>query len=214
MNYLLKLKTVMNISKKNILLYLKLALPLLTLFIVVYGGANWLNSMRDDYFNIYFPWELAIPLIPEMILVYLSMQLLFILPLFHCDSLDMTVLAKRMTVAIILAGAIFMLVPTQLGFVRTDSVESFQWLFTALYSLDKQHNLFPSLHIILSTLVVIALLKQVNGLLKFIYLAWLGALYLSVLLVHQHHIMDIIGGLFLTFLCTRWVAYPEKMVSV
>ena len=207
----------MNLSKKNSLLYLKLALPLSFLFIIVYFGANWFNSLRDDYFNIYFQWELAIPLVPEMILVYLSMQLLFLLPILHCDSVGLTILAKRMALAIVLAGALFLLLPTQLGFVRNDSVESFQWLFTALYSLDKQHNLFPSLHIILSTLVVIALLNQVNGLLKFIYLVWLGALYLSVLLVHQHHVMDIIGGLVLTFLCTWWVShpsYPEKMARV
>lgn len=207
----------MNFSKKNSLLYLKLALPLSFLFIIVYGGANWFNSIRDEHFNLYFQWELAIPLIPEMILVYLSMQLLFLLPIFHCDSVELNVLAKRMALAIIVAGAVFLFLPTQLGFIRTESVNSFQWLFTSLYSLDKQHNLFPSLHIILSTLVVIAVLDQVKGLLKFIYLAWLGALYLSVLLVHQHHLMDILGGLVLTYLCTRWVtrsSYLEKKASV
>lgn len=196
--------------KNNSLLYLKLALPLFLLFVVIYGGANWFNSLREDHFHLYFQRELAIPFIPEMILVYLSIQLLFILPVVHCSSLDMTVLAKRMAIAIILAGIIFVIFPTQPGFLRQDTTGSFQWLFATLYSLDKEHNLFPSLHITLSTLVVIAILKNVNSLLRFIYLVWLLALFLSVLLVHQHHIPDIIAGLILTYICAWRFPHPQR----
>jgi len=196
--------------KESTVLYLKLALPLTLLFIIVYGGANWLNTFRDDYFHLYFQWELATPFIPEMILVYLSIQALFILPVVHCGRIDMTILAKRMATAIVLAGIIFMIFPAQSGYGRLDSVDSFQWAYTALYSLDKEHNLFPSLHITLSTLVVIAVLKKVNNLLRFIYLFWLGALYLSVLLVHQHHIFDIITGLILIYVCIWRIPHPAR----
>lgn len=202
----------MSLSQKNIILYFKLALPLMILFIVVYGGANWINAQRSDYFNLYFLWEQGIPFIPEMILIYLSIQIMFFLPIFHCDSIDMIVLAKRMAVATLVAGVVFIILPAQPGFVRYESIESFQWLFTMLYSLDEQYNLFPSLHITLSTLVVVALFEKVNGLLKIIYLAWLTALFLSVLFVHQHHILDIIGGLVLTYICTWWITHPGKKI--
>lgn len=204
----------MSLSQKNSILYFKLALPLMFLFIVVYGGANWITAQRNDYFDLYFLWEQGIPFIPEMILIYLSIQIIFLLPIFHCDSIDMVVLAKRMAIATLVAGVVFIILPAQPGFVRYESVESFQWLFTMLYSLDEQYNLFPSLHITLSTLVIVALFDKVNGLLKIVYLVWLTALFLSVLFVHQHHILDIIGGLALTYICTWWITYPGKKIRV
>lgn len=197
-------------SEERILLYLKLSLPLLLLFAIVFGGTNWLGSLREEHYHFYFQWELGIPFIPEMILVYLSIQFLFLLPALHCDSAGMIVLAKRMALATILAGFCYLLMPAEPAFPRHETVDSFQWLFTILYTLDEKHNLFPSLHITLSTLVVIALLKNVNKLLGSIYLVWLGALYLSVLLVHQHHIPDIMAGLLLTLICVLLVPSAGK----
>lgn len=198
---------------KKILYYLKLALPLTLLFIMVYGSANWFNSLRAEHYNFYSERELVIPFIPEMILVYFSIQILFLLPIIHCNKIEMNVLAKRMALAILIAGTIFLLFPTRTGFVRSDSIESFQLLFVTLYSLDMQHNLFPSLHITLSTLVVTTLFNNINTFTKIFYLAWLGTLYLSVLLIHQHHVADIIGGILLTFLCVWLLPNPEKKQS-
>ena len=197
-------------AKERILLYLKLALPLLLLFVIVFGGTNWLSSLRDEHYHFYFQWELGIPFIPEMILVYLSIQFLFLLPALHCDRTGMIVLAKRMALATVLAGFCYLLMPAEPVFPRHETVDSFQWLFTILYTLDEKHNLFPSLHIILSTLVVMALLNSVDRLLGSIYLVWLGALYLSVLLIHQHHIPDILSGLVLTLICVLLVPATDK----
>ena len=197
-------------TAERVRLYLKLALPLLLLFVFVFGGTNWLGSLREEHYHFYFQWELGIPFVAEMILVYLSIQLLFLLPALHCDKTGMIVLAKRMALAIILAGTCHLMMPAEPVFPYHDTVDSFQWLFTLLYTLDQKHNLFPSLHITLSTLVVIAILKNVSRLLGSIYLIWLTALYLSVLLIHQHHVPDIIAGLLLTLLCVRLIPVPGK----
>ncbi|VAW90612.1 hypothetical protein MNBD_GAMMA21-53 [hydrothermal vent metagenome] len=102
----------MPISKHNSLLYLKLAIPVFFLFAIVYGGTNWFSSTREEYYHIYFNWELSIPFVAEMIIIYLSIQLIFILPIFHCQETNMYILAKRMSLATILAGIIFILLPT------------------------------------------------------------------------------------------------------
>jgi membrane-associated phospholipid phosphatase len=198
-------------TAERVQLYLKLALPLLLLFVIVFGGTNWLGSLREEHYHFYFQWELGIPFIAEMILVYLSIQLLFLLPALHCDKTGMIILAKRMALAIILAGFCHLTMPAEPVFPHHDTVDSYQWLFTLLYTLDPKHNLFPSLHITLSTLVVIAILKHVSRALGSIYLIWLAALYLSVLLIHQHHIPDIIAGLLLTLLCVRLVPVPNQI---
>ncbi len=207
----------MSLARRNLKLYLYLGFLLTVLFAVIYGGSNWFNSDRRHYFQLYFPWEYAIPFIPAMILAYFSLQLLFLLPLLHCDRHGLLLLAKRMAMAIPVAGIIFLLLPTQLGFARQETTSIYAPLYNLLYSLDRPHNLFPSLHVTLSTLVITALLQQVNGLLRWLYIVWCLLLYLSVLLVHQHHVLDIAGGIVLAILVVRWLPDPvasrESQVS-
>jgi len=207
----------MSLARRNFILYLSLGLLLTVLFAVVYGGSNWLNNNRSHYFQLYFQWEFAIPFIPAMILAYFSLQLLFLLPLLHCHRNGLLLLAKRMAVAIPVAGIIFLLLPTQLGFARQATTSVFTPFYDLLYTLDRPHNLFPSLHVTLSTLVITALLRQLNAILLWLYIAWLLLLYLSVLLVHQHHVLDIAGGILLAMLVVRWVPDPvaprESQVS-
>ena len=191
--------------RQNLKLYLYLGLSITVLFVVVYGGSNWFNSDRAHYFQLYFPWESAIPFIPPMILVYFSLQLLFLSPLFHCDRNGLLLLAKRMAVAIPVAGIIFILLPTTLGFSRQETASCCAAFYDLLYSLDRPHNLFPSLHVTLATLVFSTLLHRVTGFLLWLYLLWLLLLYLSVLLVHQHHVLDIAGGIALAVLVVRWL---------
>ena len=199
----------MSLTRRNLKLYLYLGLSLTVLFAVVYGGSNWFNSDRGYYFRLYFPWEFTIPFIAPMILAYFSLQLLFLLPLFHCDRNALLLLAKRMAAAIPVAGIIFLLLPTQLGFARQGTASFYAPFYDILYTLDRPHNLFPSLHVTLGTLVVASLLHRVRGILLWLYIPWLLLLYLSVLLVHQHHVADIAGGIVLAILMVRWLPEPE-----
>src|SRR5205823_97422 len=45
------------------------------LFLVVYGGCNWITSQRADVATFYFQWERAIPFVPFFILPYMSIDL-------------------------------------------------------------------------------------------------------------------------------------------
>lgn len=179
-----------------------------------YGGANWINGFRDNYFHLYFQWELGIPFMPWMILVYLSLQLLFVAPVFHCNRAELIVLAKRLVMAICLAGIIFLIVPTISGFERPSDPVFLQGLFYTLYALDKPHNLFPSLHITLSTLVVVAVTNGAGIYRQACYSVWLLLLFISVLLIHQHHIADIFGGLALAYICARTMPDKAKLLSL
>jgi membrane-associated phospholipid phosphatase len=199
----------MSFRRRNINLYLRLGLLLTVLFAVIYGGSNWFNNDRMHYFRLYYQWELAIPFIPAMIIAYFSLQILFLLPLLHCNRNGLMVLAKRMAVAIPVAGAIFILIPTQLGFDREEMTSFFASFYDFLYTVDRPYNLFPSLHVTLATLVIASLYRQVGGILMWLYILWLLLLYLSVLLVHQHHVLDIAGGIMLAILAVFWVPEPE-----
>jgi membrane-associated phospholipid phosphatase len=195
-------------SRDNLLLYLGLWLLLDLLFLVVYGASNWFNSNRSEHYSLYSSRELDIPLLPAMIYPYLSVSLIFLLPLFTLNSAQLMVLAKRMAGAIVMAGLIFILLPTQLGFERSSVIGSINPLFALVYLLDHPHNLFPSLHVALSSLVLAMALAAANAWQRGLLIIWWVLLCLSVVFVHQHHLIDIVGGLVLAGLLCRVIPQP------
>ncbi len=144
---------------------------------------------------LYSDWELNIPLIPEFILLYLSFSILTLVPLFFFLQPQIILLAKRMALSIIVSGIFFLLIPTQLGYMRTIEKGNYESWFSILYQIDYPHNLFPSLHITLSTITFFGLLPYCTKTINYILSTWWILLCVSVIMVHQHHIADIVGGI-------------------
>ncbi len=197
--------------------FLRRYVLLTLLFTVVYGGANWIaaNSGRDV--SLHFAWELAIPLVPWAILIYFSIALLFWLPLFACNIEGLRALGRRIALATLAAGLLFIVFPVRSGFPRIPPEGAFHALFSVLWELDGPFNSVPSLHIAYSTLIFRALsgrvaathLRQLGG-------VWYVAICASVLLVHQHHLADIAGGIALAWAAcvvdTRWRQLNRDLV--
>jgi len=189
-------------SLKKFSLFILLFLALLIEFSLVYGFTNWMASQRTHLFPIYFEWETEIPFIPHMIYAYFSLNLLTLLTVFTLTEDELKRYARSMAWAIWIAGVIFLILPGKLGFQRPADVPGYENIFPWLYSLDRPHNLFPSLHITFSALSVLVMLswKKSKAFSAFLIL-WFFLICLSVLLVHQHHFIDIVGGFVLAFVC-------------
>lgn len=165
------------------------------LFLFVYGGANWITTLRGDVGTWYFDWELAIPLVPAMIVPYMSIDLFFIAAPFLCrDRRELTTLARRIVFSILLAGAFFLIMPLTLGFRREPVPGVFGPVFDWFRGMDAPHNLFPSLHIALRTLLAEIYARHTRGVVRVIILAWFSLIGFSTVLTHQHHLVDIAGG--------------------
>lgn len=205
-------------SRARLLLYARLLTLLTLLFAVVYGGCNWLTQWRGGGFGLYAAWELALPFVPVLIYAYLSVNGLFLLPLFCLDEWEMRALAKAFALATLVAGAIFLVLPAHLGHERPGVVQGYEAFYTVLYRLDLAHNMVPSLHIAYSTLIV----RIVAGVLPArgaaVLYAWLALIAVSVVLVRQHHLLDVATGLALGWGCHRFylrelqaaVSWPTK----
>ena len=77
---------------------------------IVYGGCNWITAHRSDVGTWYYSWESFIPFVPLMIIPYMSINLFFVCGPFLCQSRnELRVLAQRITFAILVAGACFLL---------------------------------------------------------------------------------------------------------
>lgn len=190
----------------NFWLYLKLNLALYLLFALVYGGTNYVASRRASVFHFYADWERDLPIVPELIYVYFSIAILFWFPLFFVDGKRFRRLAIAYAICILVAGLFFLMFPGVTAFAPQALTESgvgriFEWL----YRIDYPHNTVPSLHVALSTLTVLAIRRErPHPALAVAMLAWLGAICIAVILVHQHHFADVVGGLLLGWGCDRW----------
>jgi membrane-associated phospholipid phosphatase len=103
----------------------------------------------------------------------------------------------------VIATAIFLLVPSALGFTR--SVPSgFAAAYQLLYSLDYPYNCVPSLHVAYASQIVFALVARGSHR-RAVSLAlwlWLCLIMVSAVLTHQHNILDLAFGLLLAA-CTH-----------
>ncbi len=192
-------------NRKLLKLYFGYGVLLYIQFFIVYGGANWIASESKQLYHLYFEWETDIAFVPVFIVPYLSLSLFIVLPVFFIDAGKIIPWAKTYMLMVFAAGLMFLLLPTEHAVTRPEYVGVFVYFFDILYALDLPYNLFPSLHVALSTLALLIMLPLIANrwLLTSIGLWWL-LMTASVILVRQHHMLDIAGGIILAWLCYRF----------
>mgnify|MGYP000872336783 CR=1 FL=1 len=166
-------------------------------FFAVYPACNWITATRSSSLSLLVPGELSIPFIPAFVWPYLSMYLLFLTPPLALKPAELEALGKRLVIGTLVAGVMFLLMPMTLTFPRVEPpAEPYAGLFRFLFTIDQPHNLVPSLHVVFSALISLALIAASQSrLLRAAVTAWLLLLVASTLLVHQHHLLDAVSGL-------------------
>ena len=185
-------------NKKTGLLFVKTAL----IYGIVYVGTNKINTARNDHFELFFDWELNIPLIPFFIIFYLITFPLALLPIKLLNYEEQVKASRSIILSTFIGGAIFLLIPTNLGFVRgAENLGIFNIAYKMLWFFDDPHNLFPSQHIAVSYLLIMPCLKKINIFQKSLLVILFLLISFSIILVHQHHLLDLFAGFFLGVTC-------------
>lgn len=175
-------------------------------FFLLYGSANQIIATYDHVPHFYFEWEKQIPFIPEMILPYMSLDLLFGFSfLFPQTRSELQRHATRLGFSIAISVILFLLLPLQFSFTRPETSGWVTPLFQALQA-DLPYNQFPSLHITLSIVVGYQYLKHSRSVLRWIYALWFLLIIASILFIYQHHFIDIPGGILIGWLA--FYLYP------
>lgn len=182
------------------------------LFIVVYGSCNWITSQRADIGVMYWDWERNIPFIPLFIIPYMSIDAFFVAAPFLCRTQEeLAVFGKRIAVGILIAALFFLIMPKTFAFPRLEVEGILGPVFKFLYGFDQPYNLFPSLHIILRTILAHTYARHTKGVAKLIMQIWFSLIGFSTVFVFQHHVPDIIGGFLVAFFL--FYVIPEKKQS-
>ena len=169
----------------------------------VYPTVNWLASLRSQRYDFITPWDAMIPLVPEFIFVYFSFFPFLALPFWLVGQPDTDALGKREVAGTLICGLVFVLFPGNLAFDRViPDVEPYRTIFSTMFFVDKPHNLLPSLHIVYTALTCAAICKaqwpRGRHWLCGLMVAWSVAICASTMLVHQHHVLDVVTALMLT----------------
>ena len=143
---------------------LKASVFLSALFLVVYGGCSWITSQRSGIGTLYFAWERFIPFVPFFILPYMTIDLLFVAAPFLCaDEAELRALSRRVALAILVAGACFLIFPLQLAVDRPEAAGWLGAVFRQFCAFDRPYNLLPSLHITLCTILGVHYARHSSG---------------------------------------------------
>lgn len=200
-----------------------LSATLSLLFVFVYGLSNAVAAGRSDLGMWFFAWELRIPFVPALILPYMSIDLFFVGSFFLCeDRIELRAHARRIAVAILAAGSVFLVFPLTTGYPRPEVSGWTGWLFEFLWSFDKPHNLAPSLHVALASLLWPLYARQrrsarcqlairpprTHDLLRWFVHGWFLLMVASPLFTWQHHLLDVATGAMLGQVCV--FAFPES----
>jgi membrane-associated phospholipid phosphatase len=183
-----------------------LALGFLGFWIVAYGGANWITELHDVRWTLGMDWEARVPFVPEAAAVYLSLNLLVLLPIFVFRRWEEAVPLLVVMVAETVAAAVcFVLVPVKGPALRFDPSGASGAMFRVADVLNLEHNYFPSLHVSYAFTVALAIGRRCTWPGKFAFWLWAGAIAVSTVLLHQHYVIDIVGAAFLTAVATAWL---------
>jgi membrane-associated phospholipid phosphatase len=184
---------------------LALALPVTLWWVLVYHGANWVTSLHTHRVRVHLDAELAIPMVPAFVLVYLAQPLVYFPAPFVLRSLrELQALALSLVVATGVAGVGFLLVPAELAYPCCDP-DGWSTLFAVARELALPYNLVPSLHVAMGCICLAAYATRCGAVGKALLATCAAAICLSTVLTHQHHLLDVATGLVLAMGCKRLV---------
>ncbi len=144
------------------------------------------------------PWDARIPFVPEMIFAYLLFFPYVVVAAFAAERSRFLTIVVAALLACLVGWTCFLVFPASLTRPDPASVGSplLRTLFTYLHAIDDSHNTFPSLHVAVTWIAVFSF----QGTRTFWPGLVLAALIsCSTLLVKQHTLVDVGGGMVIAF---------------
>jgi membrane-associated phospholipid phosphatase/phytoene/squalene synthetase len=183
-----------------------LALGLVGLWLLVYGGASWITGFHGVRLAVAMDWESHVPFVPEAAAVYLSLNLMVLVPLFVFRRWEEVVpLLVVMVAETVMAGICFLLLPVEGMAPRPEPPGVAGAMFRVADALNLDHNYLPSLHVSYALTVALAVGRRCSWPGKIVFTVWAVAIAISTVLTHQHYVVDIVGAVLLTAITMTWL---------
>lgn len=177
-------------------------------FCVALGVADYVASLGYDYLNhgpyllfLRSPIDQALPVVPLFVVPYVSLQpfiygSLVVFLLFRARIFQSAVLS--MIVTFLVSYVFFALLQTYVDRPVLTGNDVFTGMVRGVYAGDHPFNDFPSLHVSTSTIIAIHWWRFSR---RFTWplIIWAALIAMSTVMIRQHYVADIAGGLVLAF---------------
>jgi membrane-associated phospholipid phosphatase len=197
-------------GKNLVYAYFVVGIPSFAWFAFVYAGADYLTGLHQYRVPLYHSAELSIPLIPAMTVFYNSLHLIYaVAPFILRARPEMNALALVWFLMTLVGGVFFFIIPFDPGFSLPDSSQMGMWrgMFEFADNANLRFNCCPSLHVAWGVATLDVYARSAARTTRVLLWSWAAGLSLSTLVLHQHHVIDVVGGLVLAFWGSR-VLYP------
>lgn len=157
---------------------------------------NWISSRRDSFFDVSVTLDREVPFVPVFIFGYILVYLSVVLVYFVIKDMDDW---RRVVVSFLfsttLAYLIFLLFPVRMDMrpLIENPADVSNAVARFYYFIDLPYNCFPSLHVTYPTLATLVAWKN-HRLMRWIFAVMAVVVAVSVVLVKQHYLADVVGG--------------------
>lgn len=174
---------------------LALSLGFVVIFLSVYSAADYFGGLAGYRIPVAFAFERRIPFAPATSVIYLSIiPLLFLSNLIFPTPVRLLPLLATLSIEVLAAGVIFVFLPIEKTFPPRVVEGLWGYPFAIADFVNLNHNDLPALHVALSLSAAIAYARVSGASARLLYYGWAVAIAASALLMHEHHIADIVAG--------------------
>jgi membrane-associated phospholipid phosphatase len=167
-------------------------------WVPLYYLTGWIGELRGAAFDPALAVDAAWPFVPQAVFVYLIAYVI-ILALFAVrrEPAFLNHAYLNFIVMNLAAFLLFALLPT-MGPERTALPSDASAILSFMFQLDARWNAFPSLHVANPTLIAMLALRERGAEALSLALLFVAlAIAISTLLVRQHYLLDVVGGMLL-----------------
>jgi membrane-associated phospholipid phosphatase len=160
------------------------------------------------------PLDAAIPFLGWTVWIYLSGIALIVMPVFVLGDNGFRGAALSYALTHVGSFACFAVMPVSSAHLResADTGNYFTltaWAIRVLYDVDPPYNLFPSLHVSLSTLACWSM-AAAHRRWRCVFVTAICLISVSALTTKQHLVLDVMGGLALAWAMHVLISFPRS----
>jgi len=179
---------------------IKISIKIFFVWFLAYFGTKFFNGLiKADAYPVYiFPIESSIPYVPEFFPIYFLAVPVAILPAFIIKGKKLfDRVIKTYLITIVTTGVLFLLYPTKIPRPLIVEEGVYYQMIQFFYNIIPSYNLIPSFHMslmILSSLFI----REENEKLGNVLMVLVLIIAVSILLVKEHYLLDLIVGFILS----------------